>query len=569
MSRTIPPIKEFPKDGRKWRVDWFGAIERNYDIPTEPYVQVVISPLREGVTDYAANSSVVHDDRKAIRIGVGQLPLLSIGSLWQDGHCLPDRAGKATTFDGLDISDETTQVVQASLVEDGQQLIPFNAHRIGGAGMGSKCMAISWKGDPYGVLIPMAEIARFYYATSTDLAHALFAGAFRHDLNSLINTTESGYSEDTDSCVLRLRQHLEDEDGWIIGRILHSEEAWHGATLLHDTLMKDSVNQRRVHMETCFPFGGATSLSVQYKPVMSMGKWRHLVFAIERCTAPFPFENLTILRDNDNRQADPSTDLPDEEKRPAFMQVASQHAGTGKIQLQSQREASNRFLPVKLLLPTDRFADIAGKVPDKPLKESCEYKSVGMKSFRPIEVAELGTGGGAGATQSIVRAKVIASVARRTGLPPSFESFVSAIAALGNIPNVTATIRPPAAGTEFIPLLKSPRTRQWSYLDSEKKTRRRVIVADVCFEAIHFCLIEFEWRKGESYKLGLISKSGAIAFSNAEVHAISVELAKAAGCWENTKLLDGTRVQALKHTWPTIDAFTDTLKERLSRFRRK
>jgi hypothetical protein len=193
VNRTIPAIKEFPKDGRIWRVDWFGAVERNYDIPTEPYLQVVISPLRQGATDYASNNSVVHDDRKTILIGVGQLPLLSIGSLWQEGHCLPGRAGKATTFEYLEISDDTTRVVPANQVEEGQQLIPFNAHRVGGAGMGSKCIAISWKGDPYGVLIPMAEIVRFYYATSTDLAHALFSGAFRHDLHSLINTEKSGY----------------------------------------------------------------------------------------------------------------------------------------------------------------------------------------------------------------------------------------------------------------------------------------------------------------------------------------------------------------------------------------
>lgn len=90
MSRTVPPIKEFPKDGRVWRVDWFGAVERNYDIPSEPYLQVVISPLRQGAADYASNSSVAHDDRRTILIGVGQLPLLSIGSHcgWKATACL-------------------------------------------------------------------------------------------------------------------------------------------------------------------------------------------------------------------------------------------------------------------------------------------------------------------------------------------------------------------------------------------------------------------------------------------------------------------------------------------------
>lgn len=564
MSRAIPAIKEFPKDGRIWRLDWFGAVERNYDIPTEPYVQVVISPLRQGATDYASNNSVVHDDRKTILIGVGQLPLLSIGSLWQEGHCLPDRAGKATTFADIEISDDTTRVVSANLVEDGQQLIPFNAHRIGGAGMGSKCIAISWKGDPYGVLIPMAEIVRFYYATSTDLAHALFSGVFRHDLHSLINTAESGFVKAEDNCVLKLRQHLADEDGWIIGRILNSEEAWHGATLLHDTLVKESVNHRRVHMETSFPFSGATNLTAHFKPIMSMGRWRHLVFAIDRCTAPFPYKNLTILRDNDNRQADSSTDLPEAEKRPAFMQVASSHPGSEKAQLQSQREGSKTFLPVKLTLPTDRFADIAGKVPDKPIKERCQYKSSDINTFRPATVGELSTGAGGGAEQNVARAKVVGALARRNGLPQSFEAFVSVIAELDKLPRVSAAIRLPATGTEFIPLSKSSRIKQWSYLDSRTKARRRVIVADACAETANFCLIEFEWRKGESYKLGLVSKTDATRLSNAELHEVLFSLARAEGCWEKARIPNGMDVQALKHTWPTIADCASSLRMRMT-----
>ncbi len=564
MSRTIPAIKEFPKDGRIWRVDWFGAVERNYDIPTEPYLQVVISPLRQGATDYASNNSVVHDDRKTILIGVGQLPLLFVGSLWQEGHCLPDRAGKTTTFEDLEISDDTTRVVPANLIEEGQQLIPFNTHRIGGAGMGSKCIAISWKGDPYGVLIPMSEIVRFYYATSTDLAHALFSGAFRHDLHSLINTEKSGYVQAEDNCVLKLRQHLEDEDGWIIGRILTSKEAWHGATLLHDTLMKESANHRRVHMETTLPFSGATNLTVHFKPIMSMGRWRHLVFAIDRCTAPFPFKNLTILRDNDNRQADPSTDIPENEKRLAFMQVASSHSESGKAQLQSQRAGSNTFLPVKLMLPTDRFGDIAGKVPSKRLKENNQYKSGGMKTFRPAAVDELSTGGGTGTEQNVARAKVVGSIARRSGLPQSFESFVSIIAELNRLPDVSAAVRSPADGTEFIPLLKPARTKQWSYLDSKTKARRRAIVADACAETANFSLIEFEWRKGESYRLGLVGKTDATRLSNAELHEVLLSLAKAEGCWDKAKIPNGIDVQTLKHTWPTTADCASSLCMRMT-----
>ena len=43
MKAGIPRIREFPADEPFWRVDWFGAVLRNPNIPSEPFIQVVIS----------------------------------------------------------------------------------------------------------------------------------------------------------------------------------------------------------------------------------------------------------------------------------------------------------------------------------------------------------------------------------------------------------------------------------------------------------------------------------------------------------------------------------------------
>jgi len=45
-------------------------------VPTEPKIQLIISPLLDGVTDYAASNAVNHEERRSISIGVGQLPSL-------------------------------------------------------------------------------------------------------------------------------------------------------------------------------------------------------------------------------------------------------------------------------------------------------------------------------------------------------------------------------------------------------------------------------------------------------------------------------------------------------------
>lgn len=86
MAATkTPGIKEFPKDGKHWRVDWFGPIQRNPDIPTESYIQVIISPFLTHPRDLPAEklSSLTHvisDEQKFVKIGVGQLPAIWIGN---------------------------------------------------------------------------------------------------------------------------------------------------------------------------------------------------------------------------------------------------------------------------------------------------------------------------------------------------------------------------------------------------------------------------------------------------------------------------------------------------------
>jgi hypothetical protein len=45
-------------------------------------------------------------------------------------------------------------------------------------------LAIEQDGDPFGVLVPTAEIVRFYYAPSTRLAQALFWGEYGETFNA-------------------------------------------------------------------------------------------------------------------------------------------------------------------------------------------------------------------------------------------------------------------------------------------------------------------------------------------------------------------------------------------------
>jgi hypothetical protein len=72
-------------------------------------------------------------------------------------------------------------------------------------------------GDPYAVMVPTAEIIRFYYGPSTRLAQALFWGEY----HNMFNADRSGVFKEG---VVRvhLRRWLEDEDSWTLARYICS-----------------------------------------------------------------------------------------------------------------------------------------------------------------------------------------------------------------------------------------------------------------------------------------------------------------------------------------------------------
>jgi hypothetical protein len=115
-------------------------------------------------------------------------------------------------------------------------------------------------GDPFGVLIPTAEIIRFYYATSTRLAQALFWGEYRETFNA----TRSGMVEDG---VIRvhLRRWLEDQDAWTLARYLCSPVMEREATRLYQSLrlyqinVASSISEPDQALPCGFPFEGPTT----------------------------------------------------------------------------------------------------------------------------------------------------------------------------------------------------------------------------------------------------------------------------------------------------------------------
>lgn len=562
--KGIPRIKEFPSDGRYWRVDWFGAIQPNPKVAREPALQVIITPFK--TTDInqltsnklatAASSLVDYTEQRTISVGSGQLPMLCIGSIWRDGELQKTLAGQVMDFRDLVISASTTKVIHASAKENGHYLLPFSHYRFGSDGYFSKMVAVEYKGDPFGILIPMAELLRFYFAVSTDLADAILSGDLKHNLYSVINPENTWSEPDELREVIGLRQRFTDEDGWILARILSSPVAFEAATAVHDAMLKNRMNNKPAHIECGFPFEGNTTLTAHCKPVPVEGsdQWRYLVLSLVRCTATFPFRQLTIYRDNDGRQAG-DEDKPDSEKQQSWAGPRTVQGDPNKP-MQSQQAPNMQSATELYSLPTNRFGDIEGKEPDKPTKEQCEYKSA--TRIKPAAITtQLSSAQGENNDSTTGAGRLNSSYERAKALPANFETFIKAIEYLNTLYGFNAEIRMRDELTEFIPLTKPAGYWQWSYLDSSLMLRRRVLIAEVTYRNAKLLAIEFEQRPSEHYQIGTVLVPNTR--DSMALNQMLLSLAIKKGIWTKVNAVGSFEISTVKHNLTTLGKFAEAI----------
>lgn len=565
----IPKIQEFPQDGQYWRVDWIGAFVPNANITTEPFIQILLSPIKRVAETLPQNLASVRavDSSRAvtIEIGVGQLPCVAIGSIWKNGFHQGVFAGTDKIFSDLNISETSVRFIRANHKVNDQFLIPQSQYRLG-TGLNSWLVAVEYQGNPYGVLIPAIELIRFYYAISTNLAQAVFSGVFRYGLDSIVHTDRTGYVEAEDRILLGLRQQVTDEEGWVIARILHSPIANNSCLSIYDDFLLQAANELSfINVKAGFPFQGLTTLQARVKPIpfeqAGVTKWLYLVLSLESCSAPMPYSELTVIRDNDGGKANSAADIPENEKKP-YTRGAAKGNGTNGKGIQNQNDTNAALSSISLAVASGRFTALTGRKPDKPTKEQTEYRNVG-NPIKDVKINALGTGtGGYGYDErQVQRVNAVSSRTRRQAAPPSFELFEEAIEYLNQQEGISASIRQANELLEYMPLTKPSEKWQWAYLDSANRQRRSVIIADIVIGERYFNLIEFEQRLNESCTVCLLF-SGEMKVSDYTLHDILHQCSSQKGVWKN--ISSEFDIIALKHTWTDSASLGKTVQQRVA-----
>lgn len=565
MPPTIPPINEFPDDGREWRLDWLGAIGRESPGSYEPTLDVILAPVQPNCRNPWLEEHVLGSERVICKIGIGQLPILRTGSIWKDRQLITRTAGQFFRLPDVSITPDNVRIIPTGHQEaENRYVIPpfiLKLGVLGRAGLGAHCLAIPYNDDPYGIILPVAEAIRFYYAPSTNLAHLAFNGTYTHDLHCLINPEKSGFDQETGLCILQLRKEYDDDDAWTIARILLDRYALTGAARIFNSISANAVNGSPLFPSCSIPFTGQTFWRVRgIKFRNSTGGDRYLIHEVLRCSAPFPYTNVLVNRDNDGRIEPNGPSVPEDERIEAWGRASAKNE-SDKLELQSQRAPGNNIAPVKISAAAERFDYLAGKQILKAEKTDCLYKAAQISSIGQLTVTSLNSGIYCDGDNTIAPAQITSPNNRRKGVPPSFAIMEEAAHILCTRPGIRARMH--STYDRFtIPLLAPPNKRQWSYIDSPKRIKRLVWVMEIKTNAQSYYFIDIEPRESEKLATGFISKANGDEISEYELSIIFKLIASSKASWDVSRYnRQGFHVVKRRHTWSTASELAEAIED--------
>jgi hypothetical protein len=502
MAEPVYGIDDFPDDDSLWRVEWIGGVGYNTSVPSDPRITVCLTQLPPGETNPLSARARSWQTKTTAKISVGLLPYISIVSVWQRRRPVVTNLGAC--HHRLCIDTSSCRLVTLAELTASANAIPRRSYLFGASWPDVRrtlLMAVEQDGDPFAVMVPTAEIIRFYYAPSTRLAQALFWGEYKDTFDA----ERSGVLEDG-LVKVHLRRWLEDQDAWTLARYLCSPVMQREASRLYKSLQLYQINSTSLISEPdqalpwSFSFEGPTTvqgifLRLPGSTPDSPRRW--LILRIERCSAPFPFDRVIVDRDNNSASGE---NAEDENLLPAWGKTGEESEEDVKKAapdiFQSNEEPRRGLEPLRIGLIEDRFEYLSGKTLMKEEKVVQRYRFSAMKADASQTLTGLGTGQGTWGASHLQLTKlttVQSPVQKRQAapvLPASLETFVAAIELLAErrrsceVGLIGAGEGDTSFGTHTLASFPThdPRKRKtiaWAWMKKENRPRR-VAIAEIC-----------------------------------------------------------------------------------------
>lgn len=546
---------------RIWRIEWFGEVDLNPLVPSEPTIEVVLVPLwRSEIDPQMLNKkgAYEHSARRIVRVGVGLLPCLHIGTLWRGGRQLDTPPYTLRRFARLLITPGTSRVTDALHDPD---LITADAYPSVAGCVKAKYLVVDLDRELHEVnklsklIIPCVEVGRSYYTNSTQLTRAMIGGGLHTHANGVYAPHKTRQPDADGVAFVQLRDTIKDADRYIVGRCALDPVAGRNAGNIYTSIIRNASLEQCAVLEARPPFEGLTDLKVQGKWIRSADEvWHFLAYRIVSCTAPFPFGQIDWARDNDGTPAgdrDPARPVayPGAAKRP----VCPKEREEGDRLITNAEEPSLDYEVTDIELDDERFPDLHNKRKGKKHRNTENHTRAGdVRPGGPQDADTFSTGAG-GHDQSAVAPVSVTHPeggqgdgaeedSRDTRLPAGLNNFKAILRELEGLADITTSLvllDPADESTEvrsctYFPVLYGHRPLTWSYIDFEARQRRQAMIAHCYDKGAHFYILDIEVREedeNDRYSMLLLHGTGLGEVSEGHLRAVLHFAAQERGRW--------------------------------------
>jgi hypothetical protein len=590
MTNKIPRIAAFPQDKLLYRLVWIGTLDLNPQVLSHPIIRVWLTPIKKnlyGRKDFANPHIYDRSGSISVEVGIGMLPYLKIGTIWMNGKRVHSPEYEMRTFENVCASRELTPAMYASafFTEEGEDgahhrhfYIPFREYGFFNDGLRARMMVINCnqvdEDDPVRLIVPCVEAARFYYFNSTPMTVALLGGESLTDHERGLFSPDpllTFHDTETWAGYVRLRQRMYDSDAVVIGRIALSDYARSRAAAIYESIVMNYNNDGHFTLDAYPPFTEAATWKVHGQTIRSGRQRFFLVFSIETCSGPLPFQKLYYTRDNDGRN-----DGEHDPERPTAWNVPNKPRAHKPVV--GERERSVRFDdepskadPVtEVTLEMNRFTALTEK-PEKLEKDECHYRAAVARRQKTLDEKDYGMGEGTVRESELTPLHLTTQEEQRRNetrqsdlLEHTLENFREVLAQLAGIDDLTVTpVRvsdngeyPEDEDCSYMPIVSA-----WSHMNRRRDERRQVMIAEVLFNDRYFYLFEIgkRPRRGQSEETfaALILHDAGGAPLGIEMVVLVLRLcAENEGVWPNEDQLDLGR-KRMFHKSKTVGAFAE------------
>ena len=364
-----------------------------------------------------------------------------------------------------------------------------------------------------------------------------------------------------------------------VARIAFDETASNAAWGIYSSIVKNFNNINRHIVEAAFPFVGKTDLQVCGKWFRQSEIWHFLVYFIETCSYPLPYEQLIWGIEGEKEVNDDSQNGKEEQ---LIERTLNENQDERKVGSEDEPDLKSIFS--EAAFDGQKFTDLKNKEDEKRLKSESTENGVHYKVItkKTDESRDLSTGAGTFGSSS--KQGLIIKIGENeepdqavnetiTNIPAGWELFTGILDELEREPQISTKIvkfltdsdfysKSNIANGIYFPVSLNGKRTNWSFLDKTQTHRRQAMIAEILIGKRFFYLFDTEVKPddvNDRYSMVFIYKDDYTQIKEEHWRILLSDAVKFRGGKRNEWRWHNAEWQNFRHDLKDVEKYAERL----------